>query len=182
MRSEARPTGGNRSENGVNTRRLRAFAWVLLIWLTDSCFGQVITVRIVNEKNGQPLAGQEISVSFFYRTGESVPQAEDSNLHLKKDSNLNFHLKTDAHGLASFNLSQPAPAQLWVGAGLPSQYWFCACATRAFASTQEVIEKGITARVDSKRSKVPNAKPGQIIFVARPYNFFERLMYPLLKE
>ena len=179
----ARPAGGNPWENGVNTRRLRAFAWVLLIGSSDFSFGQAITVRIVNEKNGHPLAGQDISVSFFYRTGESVRQGDDSKLHLQKDSILNFHLKTDAGGLASFRLSEPAPAQLWVGAGLPSEKWFCSCSTRAYERTQDVVEKGIVARLHSKNSKlVPDAQPGQITFVARPYNLFERLMYPLLKE
>jgi len=156
------------------------FTGALLLWPNGFCIAQVITVRIINEKNGRALQGQDISVSLSYGRGEGVPQ--DSNSHLQKDANLNFHVKTDANGVAQFSLPQPQPARLWVGAGLPSEYWFCACATRAFANTQEVIERGITGRLDSKSSKVPDAKPGEIVFVARPYNLFYRLMAPLLKE
>jgi hypothetical protein len=150
---------------------LRYVAGLLLVWSSGYCFAQVITVRIINDKNGHALAGQKISVSLFYGKGETAPQKYDSHLSLE----------TDANGVAQFILPQPPPAHLWVGAGLPSQYWFCSCNTRAFEGTQEVIEKGIAGRID-KSSKVPDVKPGQIIFVARPYNLLYRILYPLLKE
>jgi hypothetical protein len=146
--------------------------WLLLVWSSSPCVAQVITVRIINDRNGRALPGQKISVSLFYEKGEAAPQKYDPRLSLE----------TDANGVAQFTLPEPPPAHLWVGAGLPSQYWFCSCNTAAFAGTQEVIEKGIVGRLDSKSSNVPNAEPGQIVFVARPYNLFERIMYPLLKE
>ncbi len=108
----------------------------------------------------------------YYGKGETAPPKYDSRLILE----------TDANGVAQFTLPQPPPAHLWVGAGLPSQYWFCSCNTREFELTQEVIDKGIGGRLDSKSSKVPDAKPGQIVFDARPYNLFYRILYPLLKE
>jgi hypothetical protein len=154
----------------------------LLACSSGFCVAQVITVRVINEKNGRALPREEISVSFFFRTGESVPQGNDSKQYLIRDANLNFHAKTDANGVAQITLPQPAPLQLWVGAGLPSQYWFCSCATQAFVSTEFVMEKGIVQRLHPKSTKIPEALPGQIIFVARPYNLFERLMAPLLKE
>jgi hypothetical protein len=151
---------------------LPCFASLLLVWSIGHCFAQVITVRIVNDKNGHALPGQKISVSLFYGKGETAPEKYDSKLSLE----------TDANGVAQFTLPQPPPAHLWVGAGLPSRYWFCSCATNAFTATQELMEKGIVGRLDSKSSKVPDAKPGQIVFVARPYNLFFRILYPLLKE
>jgi hypothetical protein len=147
-------------------------AWLFLGWSSGHCFAQIITVRIINDKNGHALPGQKISVELVYRRGETAPQKYDSKLSLE----------TDANGVAQFSLPQPPPAHLWVGAGLPSQYWFCSCNTRAFAETQEIIEKGSGGRLDSKSSKVPDAKPGEIVFDARPYNLFYRIMYPLLKE
>ncbi len=150
---------------------LRHLAWLLLVWSNSRCFAQVITVRIINDKNGHALPGQRISVSLFYGKGEAAPQKYESKLSLE----------TDANGVAQFTLPQPPPAHLWVGAGLPSQYWFCSCNTEARAATQEIIEKGSGGRIDSK-SKVPDAKPGEIVFDARPYNLFYRILYPLLKE
>jgi hypothetical protein len=154
----------------------------LLVWSSGFCIAQVITVRVINEKNGRALSGQDISVSLSYRKGEIVAHSGDSDLHLKADEYLTLHLKTDGDGVARLDLPQPLLAQLWAGAGLPSQYWRCSCATPAFAATPDVIEKGIVERLDSKNPKIPDAKPGEIIFVARPYNLFERLMAPLLKE
>jgi hypothetical protein len=150
---------------------LRCLAWLLLVWSSSRCGAQVITVRIINDKNGHALAGQKISVSLIYRSGETAPEKYDSQLNLE----------TDAKGVAQFTLPQPPPLHLWVGAGLPSQYWFCSCNTDANTATQEVIEKGIRERTDSK-SKVPTAKPGEIVFAAHPYNLLYRILYPLLKE
>jgi hypothetical protein len=150
---------------------LRYLVGLLLVWSSGHCFAQVITVRIINDKNGHALPGQRVSVSLFYGKGETAPEKYDSKLSLE----------TDANGVAQFTFPQPPPAHLWVGAGLPSQYWFCSCNTEARAATQEIIEKGSGGRIDSK-SKVPDAKPGEIVFDARPYNLLERILYPLLKE
>ena len=165
---------GKAEEQGrraVRKRQLRNLIWPLLVWLSAVCSSQVITVRIINERNGHALPRQKISVSLFYGKGEPAPQKYDSQLSLK----------TDANGVAQFTLPEPPPAHLWVGAGLPSQYWFCSCNTGARTATQEVIEKGMGGRIDSK-SKVPDAKPGEIVFAARRYNLFYRILYPLLKE
>jgi hypothetical protein len=146
-------------------------ASLLLVWSSGYCLAQVITVRIINDKNGHALPGQKISVSLFYGKGEAAPQKYDSKLSLE----------TDANGVAQFTLPQPPPAHLWVGAGQPSQYWFCQCNT-GLERTQEIIEKGSGGRLDSKSSKVPDAKPGEIVFDARPYSLFLRILSPLLKE
>jgi hypothetical protein len=162
--------GTIRSRLQLSERHLRYLTCLLLMCSGCSCFGQVITVRIVNANNGHALAGQDVSVA-FRRQFEKDPAKYDSNLHLQTDSN----------GDAKFALPQPAPEQLWVGAGLPSENWFCACSTRAYERTQDVVEKGIVG-LDPKNKLVLGRRPGQIIFVARPYNLFERLMAPLLRE
>jgi hypothetical protein len=52
----------------------------------------------------------------------------------------------------------------------------CGTATRGHKS-------GIVAgREFISRATPVKAAPGEIIFVARPFTFFERLLYPLLKE
>jgi hypothetical protein len=151
---------------------LRSLIWSLPICVSSLCQAQTITVRIVNARNGHSLPKQKVTVALYYKGGESTPAKYDPQLHLE----------TDADGVAQFTLPQPPPAHLWIGAGLPSEYWHCDCATAALANTQDLIEKGIGGRGDSTSSKIPSAKPGQVIFVARPYNLFERLVYPLMKE
>jgi hypothetical protein len=41
---------------------------------------------------------------------------------------------------------------------------------------------GPVPETDSKTSGAFKAVPGQLLFVARPLSFFERLIYPLMKE
>jgi hypothetical protein len=156
----------------VKTNCLLGLGAGLLLCSTGLCSAQVITVRVVNEKNRRPLAGQAVSVSLLYGKGENAPLKYDSRLQLR----------TDEKGEAKFTLPDPPPAHLWVGAGKPSEEWFCACATPAFASTQDVMKNGLLEKLPSKSSKIPEAKPGEIVFVARPYNLFYRLLAPLLKE
>jgi hypothetical protein len=54
------------------------------------------------------------------------------------------------------------------------------------AHTEDVISKGIvdaTPPNKAKASTTPaNAEPGQIVFIVRPYTFFEKLLYPLVKQ
>jgi len=53
-------------------------------------------------------------------------------------------------------------------------------------STVDLLRNGIVKVVATNDSKKPAALfqtvPGEILFVLRPLSFFERLLYPLLKE
>jgi hypothetical protein len=50
-------------------------------------------------------------------------------------------------------------------------------------TTQDLIQKGILEGEKLTTPAVPvKAEPGEILFVARPFTFFERLFYPLLKD
>jgi hypothetical protein len=49
--------------------------------------------------------------------------------------------------------------------------------------TKELVQKGIVVgRELSSPTTSVNAEPGEILFVARPLTFFQRLFYPLLKD
>jgi hypothetical protein len=151
----------------------RRITWLLLLWISPSCFGQVIKVRIINGKNGNPLPKQQIAVSLLYEEGEQKPAKYDA---LLRDN-------TDAKGVAQFDLPAPSPAHLSVGARLASEYWHCGCDIPALVVTKELIQKGIVVgrELGSPATSV-KAEPGEILFVARPLSFFERLFYPLLKD
>jgi hypothetical protein len=90
----------------------RSLAWLFLLWISPACFGRVITIRVINGKNGQPLVKQPISIALEYRQ------------------------------------SEPKPAK-YGGPG-------------SFGDSRKVA-------------------PGELLFGARPFTFFERIFYPLLK-
>jgi hypothetical protein len=152
---------------------LRYLACVLFLCPCYACYGHSVKIRIVSEKDGQPLKNQAVSVSFLYDKTEKTPPNLDPILHLQ----------TDVNGEASFSLPEPAPAHLGAVVHLTSENWRCGC--MALTDTQEVIRNGITVpQTSQKAAAAPHpvqAQPGEIVFTARPLTFFERILQPLLR-
>jgi hypothetical protein len=160
-------------EGMMKKQYFRCMTWFLLLWVSPSCFGQAIRVRIVNGENGHLLSKQQITVSLLYDGSEKQPVKYDAVV--RHD--------TDANGAAQFDLPEPPPAHLSVGARLTSDYWHCGCAAPAIVVTKELMLKGIVEGMELRSpTTLVKAEPGEILFVARPFTFFERLLYPLLKE
>jgi hypothetical protein len=155
------------------TMLLRSSVCVLLLLVGPFCFAQVVTVRVINAADGHPLQKQHVSVSLLYEKGEKAPTKYDANLSLE----------TDANGEAHFTLPGPAPPHISAQVRLTSEQWRCGCGV--LAATADVIQKGIVgplAGAEPKKSAAPvKASPGEILFVARPLSFFERLLYPFVK-
>ena len=62
-------------------------------------------------------------------------------------------------------------------------HWKCGCGV--LGDTDDLVRKGIVGPVptDSKKSAALfKPAPGEILFVARPLSFFERLLYPIMKQ
>jgi len=151
----------------------RRLAWLLLLWVSPSCVGQVVRVRVVNGKNGQPLVKQHIAISLQYHADEPKPT--------KYDARLSF--ETDANGVGHISLPEPAPAHLSVSAHLTSEYWHCVCATPPSVASKELVQEGIVVGGEAGSPEIwAKAAPGELPFVARPFTFFERIFYPLYKE
>ncbi len=147
---------------------MRVVIWVVL--LCHFCSAQAVKVRVINGNDGHALPKQAVSVQFIY---EKPPNAS-----------LPLEIKTDANGEAQFNIPEPAPEHINVRATMSSEHWHCAC--WVLADTDQVVHEGIVqaaATKDTKASVAPvNAEPGQIVLIARPFTFFERLLYPLVKD
>ncbi len=143
-----------------------------VLFSLGSCLAQVVTIRVVNAKNGQPLQGRQVSVSLLYEKDEPVPEKYDANLSLL----------TDANGEVHFALSNPAPAHISAQVRVPES-WRCACGV--LATTEELTRSGIVASRATAGSGKPatpaKAVPGEIVFSARPLSFWERLLYPFVK-
>ncbi len=158
----------------MTTRCLRRVASLFLLCFPSFCSAQLVTIRVIDTADGHPLQKQQISVSFLYGSNEPKPTHYDATLHLA----------TDRQGEAHLKLPEPPPPHLSAQVHLTSEQWRCGCGV--LATTQDVIQKGIVGPSpgsESKKSVVAErAAPGEILILARPLTFFERLLYPLVKE
>jgi hypothetical protein len=144
--------------------RLPYFAWVLLLtFVPGECRGgQILRVHIVNTKDGKPLKNETVTVSFLYEGEQPAPPLQ---------------LQTDQNGEAVFNLPEPAPMDLDIRVKLKSEYWHCGC--MALVVPKDIIQKGFTTATEASGGLKPG--PGEILFVARPYSLWERILAPLVK-
>ena len=145
----------------------------LLLWLCPACFGQSVRIRVIDAKTGLPLQKQSVSVVLVYRKGEKAPAKYDANLHIE----------TDIKGEVQFYLPEPAPEHLLTQVRLTSEYWRCGCL--ALVSTEDLIQKGLVQAPGHESTttvSTTKSEPGVILFLARPFTFSEKLLYPLLKD
>jgi hypothetical protein len=116
---------------------------------------------------GKPLAKRKVSISLQgYKNGEPIGGGQLG--------------ETDKNGQVEFALPSPSPEHFFFYVDLGSIYWYCAC--NGIPRTETVAKTGIVqsaARKDSSRSF--DAKPGEVLIVARKFSFIERLLYPLVK-
>jgi hypothetical protein len=158
------------------TTRFGYLACLLLLCCGPICLAQEVTVRVINAANRRPLQKQAISVSFLY------DKKYDKEIPAKYDAILN--LETDVNGQAHFKFPEPPPVHFSAQVRVDWSRWMCGCVI--LGSTDDLVRKGIVGPVqttESKKSAVPYvAVPGEILFVDRPLSFFERLLYPIMKE
>jgi hypothetical protein len=146
-------------------RYFRCLVWLCLLWIGPPSFGQVITIRVINAKNGHPLPKKHIMVSLRDEKNEK------GSSHLQ--------LETDVRGEARFTLPEPIPTRLSVVVLLKSRSWRCGCS--ALVATEDVVQKGAVEGQNVFRTATSvRAEPGQIVFIARRLPFLEQLLGTLL--
>jgi hypothetical protein len=86
-----------------------------------------------------------------------------------------------ANTLALRELPDPPPLHL-AAVRLTSEHWHCGCVV--VGTTSDLLRKGSVGPEPSLHAGGPSfpAGPGEIVILARPFTFRERLLYPLLKE
>jgi hypothetical protein len=145
-------------------RHLRCLACLCLLWIGPVSFSQVITIRVINGKNGRPLPKKHIMVSL-----------RDEN---NGKGSSHMQLETDVRGEARFTLPDPVPARLSVVVFLKSRSWRCGCS--ALVATQEVIQKGLAKGQAFTGAAIPVVTaPGEISFAAHRRPFFDWLLLTL---
>lgn len=146
---------------------------IVLSGLSQFGVAQVITVRVIDATNGHPLHKQRVSVSLLYDKGEPTPAKYEQTLNLE----------TSVDGKVQFTLPEPPPRHLSAQVSLSSGQWRCGCSV--LATTQDLIQKGIVSPLPGTAPKKSEpaaiTTPNEILFLARPLTFFERLLYPLVK-
>jgi hypothetical protein len=154
----------------MNKRCFRHIIWIIVAGFAPLCLGQTIRIRVVDDKTGHPLQKQPISISLLYDKSEKTPAKYDAALNLK----------TDERGESQFSLPEPAPAHLAAAVHLTSEHWFCGCIV--LTTTQELIQKGIEGPRYGESVNPIKVEPKEILFLPRPFTFFERLLYPFVKQ
>jgi hypothetical protein len=112
-------------------------------------------------------------VSFFY------DKNYDKGIPANHARSLN--LETDGNGEARFRFPEPPPTHFSAEVHVDWSRWNCGCGI--LGSTDDLITKGLVAATnDFSRPASVKPVPAQILFVMRPLSFFERLIYPIMKE
>jgi hypothetical protein len=146
------------------------FMKVLILFVPAAVTGglaQQVTVHVVNGKSGRPLRDERVVVQFFGAQSSSSPKT----------------LQTDVSGEISFVIPNAVPDYVDVRVFLKSEYWHCGC--WVYAETKRVGQQGILQSPATKMSEGTHEvaqKPGEVVIVARPFAFGERLLYPFVKQ
>jgi hypothetical protein len=157
----------------MRCRYVLGIATSFLLWLSPTAFGQVIKVRVIDCAHGRPLAKQQVSIILLYDKGEPPPPSDGRKLLLQ----------TDVKGEAQFRLPEPRPARLEADVRLTSPQWSCGCS--ALVGTEDMIRKGVVKADACPRANQSaeslKAVPGEILFLALPPVWWQRLLWPLTK-
>jgi hypothetical protein len=162
----------------MKTRHLRCLLYLLPawlpLWLGSLCVAQLITVRVIDSRNGHPLQKRHVSLRLVYGKGEKAPAKYEPTLLLE----------TDGNGLAQFKLPDPPPEhfEAWVDISSEERWW-CGCFLSVV--TQDVLDKGVVGMRPGPGRKSPppqKAIAGEILFLARPWTLIERLLAPLERQ
>jgi hypothetical protein len=154
----------------------RCLVCLLLLGVAPSCLAQEAKIRVINGPNGRPLPKVAVLVSFLYdkKYDREIPTNYVASLKLE----------TDENGEAHFRFPQPPPAHFSALVRVDESHWQCGCGI--LGSTQDLVREGISGPIppsnDKKLAAHYKASPGEILVIAEPLSFFERLLYPLMKE
>ena len=160
-------TKGQRG-NLVNTASVRAtrlFACVFLLGHVG--FAQKIMVRVINGRDGHPLSKQTVFAQFLDEQPTKVSSPQQ--------------ITTDGNGEAEVSTPEPQPRHLNIRLALTPDHWQCSC--WVMTDTENVVRDGIVQVAAMTKPNVQvTAKPGQVVFIAISFTFFEKILRPLVKQ
>ena len=144
------------------------------------CFGQRVSIRLVNLTNDSPVGNQRVYISGI--SGTAINERDERLKLIIKPFTADLILVTDTAGRAGFDLPKPAPAYFYIRAALSGPHWDCTCLVRV--STEEVVQGGrvVLSPYAAKGKPKPAIQPksGEILFALRPMPWWVRFLWPLL--
>jgi hypothetical protein len=142
----------------------------------STCFGQTVTVRLINATDGRPVGGEKVLVSGIKGGGDTREEA----LHklIRKPTSPDLTLITDAQGAIQFDLPKAPPTDFYVRADLHHPAWDCTCFV--MISTEKVMHNGVLFGPHEDTTIQP--QPGEILFRLRPTPVWMRVFWPFLVD
>jgi hypothetical protein len=162
---------------GLTTRYVLGLAFFLSGFVGFACFGQTVTVRIVNAADGKPVAAQKILISGIKGNPETPDEARQKLV--AKHASPDLTLVTDAQGRVQFDLPTVPPTKFYVRAVLRPPVWDCSSCL-VTVSTEELARKGLW--VGSHDDASIQLQPGEILFRMRPTPLWARVFWPFLVD
>jgi hypothetical protein len=151
---------------------------LLLFCANTVCFGQTITIKVVDIRSHSPVSDQHIYV--FGISGKADMKEEKVRLELSNPLAADMTLVTDINGQATYDLPKSVPSYFYVRTALSGRHWDCFCAPRV--ATEELEQKGIVVKnADAKAEPSIEPNPREILFALRPTSWWVRLFWPMLK-
>jgi len=90
-------------------------------------------------------------------------------------------ITTDGNGEAEVSIPEPQPRHLNIRLALTPDHWQCSC--WVMTDTENVVRDGIVQVAAMTKPNVQvTAKPGQVVFIAISFTFFEKILRPLVKQ
>ena len=142
-------------------RALQCLAILAVISFAPVCLGESVFVQVVNGKSGKPVANEPVAVQLTYA---ATPTEEGYSVTQR--------YMTDSNGQVEVPLPWFNPESLEVQISLSRGLH---CPSRVLAKTATVLHTGLTVAGRSRSKSAPI--PGHIVFVARPSNFLEKVLY-----
>jgi len=144
---------------------------ILIVLLSSSSLAQVVKLKLI-DASGHAVPNRAVSITLVYDNGAAPSGSEPTILRSQ----------TDGKGEAQLTLPKAFPTRLRVWVDLTSSgHWWCVCS--ALIGTREVVEKGyVSANPGPGAGSGPSSRkpvPGEILFVARRWNLYERMIAPL---
>ena len=148
-----------------------------LLALTSTGVAQTVTVKLINGRNGQPVASACVTVSAENRMAAMLVTDQNgiAPLNIMGDNKDRWQ-NCGVHGVANTNIKNDDVLRIGV-----DQY--LVCQPRASNGSRHLVENVSTRQVVDRGFVTPNdcgkysalAGPGEITVFIRPYNFWEVL-------
>jgi len=146
----------------LQTGRCLMLASVLLC-MAPRCFAEYMTLKVVHEGDGTPVSEQYITMQLQYENSGEQRQISQ---------------RTDSAGEARFRVPLRRPDSVRIEVHFNERGFRCSC--RVQTEPETVFRTGLVIAPRTRKSEnssLIEARPGQIVFVARPSSLLQKILF-----